>query len=254
MKLLLLVLALAISCKKAEPLPIVETHVEPAKPTLTASSTQLVTAVTADWAATSATLRLWHRDPGGVWQPVGEAWNAVIGSAGSAWGIGQHGDGTGRAGPKKTEGDRKSPAGAFALRASYGYAAAPPKGTKLPYTPSDETLKCVDDPASLHYASIVDADAQRDWHSAEDMKRSDDAYTWVIDIAHNPKRVPGEGSCIFLHVWRGPDSSTVGCTAMPEPQLRDLLARLDPAQNPTYVLLPRDEYTSLAAAWGLPAL
>ena len=71
------------------------------------------------------------------------------------------------------------------------------------------------------------------------MRRKDALYTWVIDVAHNPSRVPGEGSCIFLHVWKDADSPTVGCTAMPEPAAPQACSpQLDPAQKPTFVLLP----------------
>ena len=60
--------------------------------------------------------------------------------------------------------------------------------------------------------------------SAEEMKRPDALYTWVVDVAHNPTRLPNGGSCIFLHVWSGADSTTVGCTAMAEPKLAQLIA------------------------------
>jgi hypothetical protein len=263
MKVLLLAALLLAGCKsKSEPAPVLAPPVQVAPVTkapptpIAATTTQLITAVPADWNATTATLRLWHREPGKPWTAVGDAWTGVVGAAGSGWGIGLHGDAPpfGHTGPKKQEGDKKSPAGSFRMRAAYGYATAPPTGTRLPYTPTDDNVKCVDDPASLHYATIVNkAGIELDWHSAEDMRRNDALYTWVIDLAHNPARVPGEGSCIFLHVWKDADSPTVGCTAMPEPQLRALLVALDPAQDPTFVLLPRAEYSSLAAAWGLPA-
>jgi len=55
-------------------------------------------------------------------------------------------------------------------------------------------------------------------------------------------------------VWSGPESTTVGCTAMEKPRLEALLGKLDPAQKPLYVLLPRGEYARVATAWGLPAL
>jgi hypothetical protein len=55
-------------------------------------------------------------------------------------------------------------------------------------------------------------------------------------------------------VWGGKDTTTVGCTAMEEPRLAALLAQLDPTDQPLFILLPRAEYTALAAAWGLPPL
>jgi L,D-peptidoglycan transpeptidase YkuD (ErfK/YbiS/YcfS/YnhG family) len=226
-----------------------------ASPMIGPSTTQLVTAVVPDWTSTKAELRLWQRDASG-WHVVGEPWPGVVGRTGSAWGVGVHGDGppAGRQGPRKHEGDGKSPAGVFAIRGAYGYADAPPTGTRLHYTPVGESWKCVDDPQSSHYAEIVDdARVDIDWKSAEDMRRKDDAYTWVVDLAHNPTHHAGDGSCIFLHVWRGEDSSTVGCTAMAQPPLEKLVAALDPARQPMFVLLPRAEYEALAPVWGLPA-
>jgi hypothetical protein len=227
----------------------------PAGPVIPAASRQLLTAIPADWDATTASLRLWRRDAGGPWQAVGAPWAAVIGKTGAAWGRGLHGDGAPPTldGPAKVEGDGKSPAGAFALRGSYGYAATAVAGARLPYTALDDGWQCVDDPASTHYATILDRRTTTpDWRSAETMRRPDALYTWVVDVAHNPRRQPGAGSCIFLHVWRGPDSVTVGCTAMAEPDLAHLLVALDPEATPTFVLLPGAAYDAVAPAWGLP--
>jgi D-alanyl-D-alanine dipeptidase len=221
-----------------------------------AEARQLVTAIVDDWGATRATLRRWRRADAGAgagWEPDGEPWPGVIGQGGAAWGAGLHGAGApaGRGGPVKREGDGKSPAGAFALRGSYGYAQAPPAGTRLPYVPLDERWRCVDDPASRHYARILDrTTVAPDWRSAEEMRRADELYAWVVDVAHNPAHAPGAGSCIFLHVWRGEGSATVGCTAMDERTLAQLIATLDPSA--VFVLLPRAEYAALAPAWALP--
>lgn len=219
------------------------------------STRQLVTAVVPDWDATTAELRLWSRDPNGVWQPAGPPWQGVIGRTGAAWGVGLHGSGApaGRTGPRKHEGDGKSPAGVFVLTSTFGYAAAPPPRAGLPYTAVDASWKCVDDPASRHYNQILDERAvAKDWTSAEDMRRTDDVYRWVVEVAHNASRTGGEGSCIFLHVWSGEHSATAGCTAMPEPKLASLLAALSPDAAPAFVLLPRAEYDALAPTWLLP--
>jgi D-alanyl-D-alanine dipeptidase len=230
---------------------------KPTKPNpfiIPAASMQMVTAIVDDWSSTHATLRMWQRD-GASWKPIGEAWPGVIGKTGAAWGDGLHGAFVqGRDGPFKHEGDGKSPAGVFDFRAVYGYAATPPPGAHYPYVALDDRFECVDDADSVQYTHIVDHDhVQKDWKSSEKMRRSDDLYTWVFDIAHNPRAHAGAGSCIFLHVWAGPDAPTVGCTAMAEPQLAHLIATLDPVARPVFVLLPRAEYTALAAQWGLPA-
>jgi D-alanyl-D-alanine dipeptidase len=207
-------------------------------------------------------MTLWQRTLAG-WEPVGDQWPAVIGQGGSAWGIGvfpagrSESDplhlGPNREGPTKKEGDMKSPAGVFAFRSTYGYTDDAPKGWRMPYE-SAADLECIDDPASDHYTQIVDRkQVASDWQSAEQMRRDDGAYEWVLDVAHNPDAKPGAGSCIFLHVWSGPESTTAGCTAMDKGKLERLLGKLDPANQPLYVLMPRAEYRAVAPLWGLPA-
>jgi D-alanyl-D-alanine dipeptidase len=216
---------------------------------------QLVVGVIGGWDDTNATLARYERGADGSWRRIGEPWAAVIGRSGAAWGRGLHGDGApaGANGPIKQEGDGRAPAGAFSIVASYGYAGAPVAGTKLPYHALGDAWRCVDDPKSTHYNHVLDSSGlDVDWASAEVMHRDDELYTWVVEIAHNPGAAAGAGSCIFFHVWRGPGTSTAGCTAMPQPTLELLLGWLEPAKHPAYVLLPRDEYAARAAAWGLP--
>jgi D-alanyl-D-alanine dipeptidase len=221
-----------------------------------AGAAQLVVGVTPDWDSTTVTLARFAR-AGQGWTMIGAPWAAVIGRSGAAWGRGLHGEGApaGAAGPVKREGDGRAPAGAFAIADSYGYATAALSGSRTAYHPLDAGWRCVDDPASTHYNRVFDAAGLAiDWTSAEDMRRADALYTWVIEIAHNRAAAAGGGSCIFFHVWSGAGSSTAGCTAMPQDQIEGLLGWLDPAQRPAYVLLPRAEYTARMAAWGLPAL
>ena len=225
-----------------------------ARSPLPPATRQLLTVITPTWDATTAELQLWTRDGTG-WKPEGPVWQGVVGRTGAAWGVGLHGRGApaGRSGPLKREGDGASPAGVFAIGTTYGYAAKPPDGAGLSYTQVDASWKCVDDPRSRHYNQILDQrTTEPDWTSAEDMRRSDPLYTWVVNVTHNAPRSAGDGSCIFLHVWSGPDSSTVGCTAMPAATLAELIARLSPAELPAIVLLPRAEYDALAEPWKLP--
>lgn len=256
MRRTLLVVALLAACDRKAATPPASTapgavaSVVPHGFAIPKQTKQLVTAIVDDWTSTHARLALWTRTPTG-WQRAGDEWPAVVGRTGTAWGIGLAP--AGREGPTKKEGDGKAPAGVFAFRSAYGYADDAPKGWRMPYEPSDD-LECIDDPASEHYTKIVDRkQVASDWESAEQMRRDDAVYQWVLDIAHNPDAKPGAGSCIFLHVWSGPESTTVGCTAMDKTTLEALLAKLDPANQPLYVLLPRSEYDAVATAWGLPA-
>jgi L,D-peptidoglycan transpeptidase YkuD (ErfK/YbiS/YcfS/YnhG family) len=89
------------------------------------------------------------------------------------------------------------------------------------------------------------------------MRRDDDLYRWVVEVGHNggggrAAAVAGAGSCILLHVWQDADRGTAGCTAMPRQRIEELLAALDPAANPVFVLLPREVHAALRGAWRLP--
>jgi D-alanyl-D-alanine dipeptidase len=222
----------------------------------------LVTAVADDWTSTQVTLARWHRaNLDGDWMRVGEPWPGVIGRSGLAWGDGLHGTGApaGHDGPVKREGDGRSPAGAFRITHGFGYAPyktdryRPVERTfvlPLDFIPLTDATECVDDPRSAAYNTIVERTGSADWTSAEHMRRDDDLYSVGAVVDHNPDRTPGEGSCIFLHVWSGPDSTTVGCTAMDKDRLVTLVGSL--GQHVVFVQLPRAEYRALQHEWGLP--
>jgi D-alanyl-D-alanine dipeptidase len=210
----------------------------------------LVTAVADDWTSTKVTLTHWHRkDVEHAWERVGKPWDGVIGRTGLAWGDGIHGHGApkGDDGPTKHEGDGKAPAGAFRVRQRFGYDAK--HAHFHDYKALTEATECVDDPKSAAYNTLVEHTGSADWTSAEHMHRDDDLYSIGAVVEHNPRRTPGEGSCIFLHVWSGPDSTTVGCTAMDKDSLEALLSY---SHELVFVQLPRAEYRALQHEWGLP--
>jgi D-alanyl-D-alanine dipeptidase len=135
---------------------------------------------------------------------------------------------------------------------AYGYDSAR-EGVSLPYVQATPELRCVDDPKSRHYNRIVStADTAIDWQSAEYMRRQDELYAIAIVVEHNTEQTePGAGSCIFIHVWRGPDSGMTGCTAMPMDALEPFARWLRP-DAAVLVALPRSEYDALQRSWGLP--
>jgi D-alanyl-D-alanine dipeptidase len=242
-KLLAVLLAVA-ACSHGAP----SASDPPPSPPLLADASDVVLAVADSWTSTTVTLSHWQRDKGANdWFQLGHPWPGVVGHSGLAWGSGLHGDGApkGHAGPIKREGDGASPAGAFRITGSFGYVQAPGRRVLT------ETTECVDDPKSSAYNTIVEHTGSADWSSSEHMRRPDDLYSIGAVVDHNPARVPGGGSCIFLHVWDGPDSTTVGCTAMDHIKLAEALGTL--GANPVFVLLPRAEYEALRKPWGLPA-
>jgi L,D-peptidoglycan transpeptidase YkuD (ErfK/YbiS/YcfS/YnhG family) len=120
---------------------------------------------------------------------------------------------------------------------------------------SRQSVKCVDDPASLRYNRLVDQDtvASPDWSSHEEMRLTNGVYRLGIWVSHNDAPPePGDGSCIFLHVWRGPGVPTVGCTAMADGDIEALLRWLDPRAHPVLVQAPRAAYEPLRSALRLP--
>lgn len=221
-----------------------------------ARSRQLVVVTTGDWDARGGTLRRYERrGPRSSWRPVRGPFAVVVGRNGLGWGAGVNS--AAGAGPVKKEGDGKAPAGVFRLSSAFGYApTAEARWLKLPYLPLDSSVECVDDVNSPNYNLILDKDRLKnaDWKSSEQMRRDDELYRWGVVVEHNAAPpVSGKGSCIFLHIWQGPESGTAGCTAMERKNLEELLGWLDPKKGPLLVQLPTTEYARLRGSWRLPA-
>ena len=214
-----------------------------ARPDLLVGSSQAIVVTTAGWSETNGLLQRYERTAGG-WKAVGDPMAIVTGRTGLAWAGGLLQEAAPAGAPVKREGDGKSPAGIFALGTAFGFDASSP--FRLPYKPLRDATECVDDSASIYYNTIVDRDAvpRVDWSSSEKM-RTIGQYRWGAVVLHNTPPRPGGGSCIFLHIWGGPSSTTSGCTAMSQEDLETLLRWLDPAANPRLVQLPRGEYQRL---------
>lgn len=179
-----------------------------------------------------------------------EPWNAkagpmpvVLGRQGLAWGCGDYTPSAPAGWPEKKEGDGCSPAGVFPITFAFGSESQDANHwIKLPYRRATPHLRGVDDPQSKYYNQVVDeTQVTPDWKSSEDMLREDGLYRWGAFVAHNPRGEPFRGSCIFLHVWSGPNRGTAGCTAMPEPVLRQVLAWLDPRKKPCLVQIAKED-------------
>jgi D-alanyl-D-alanine dipeptidase len=220
-------------------------------------SRQLIVVTTPGWDAVGGTLRRFERESArGSWSQAGARVPVVVGRAGLGWGAGLAAADS-DAGPSKREGDGRAPAGVFRLGPAFGFA---PRGEaswlRVAYRPLTPAVECVDDTDSRHYNLVVDRNALKsaDWNSSERM-REVEGYRWGLVVGHNAAPpVAGLGSCIFLHVWAGPDKGTAGCTALEQVNLEALLRWLDPAKTPLLVQLPEAEYARLRGVWRLPAL
>jgi D-alanyl-D-alanine dipeptidase len=132
-----------------------------------------------------------------------------------------------------------------------------PESLTFPYTRLSQYTECVDDVNSHHYNKVVGRDQVGifDWKSSEKMLEIGPAYELGVFVAYNSYPVVrGNGSCIFLHVWKDATTPTVGCTAMGRIDLERLVSWLEPGHNPYLVQLPEAEYNSLKKSWNLPDL
>ncbi|MDP2653306.1 MAG: M15 family metallopeptidase [Candidatus Omnitrophota bacterium] len=170
-----------------------------------------------------ALLTGWQKNGEGSWQPVIGPVAAVLGKNGLAL-----------AGEKR-EGDGRTPAGVFRLGTAFGYTASVKTG--LSYRQATDNDFWVDDPESPDYNLWVQGPVQA--KSFEKMKREDDLYKYGVVMEYNTDPVvPGNGSAIFLHVWRGFGRPTAGCVAVAEPDLLHLLEWLDARQSPVLITQP----------------
>jgi zinc D-Ala-D-Ala dipeptidase len=218
-----------------------------------ATARQLLVVTTDGWDAAAARLTRYERaDPGTTWTPVGPPIDVIVGRKGLAWDP----DAAWAPidGPRKKEGDGRSPAGVFGLGTAFGFApASDARHLKLPFLPVTPTLDCVDDSASGYYNQLVDrAAVAKTWSSAERMLEVGEAYRFGVVVEYNTAPVvAGRGSCIFLHIGKA-GQGTAGCTAMPAPVLEAVMRWLDPAEKPALVQMPVAAYRALRSVWGLP--
>lgn len=222
-------------------------------------SRQLIVVVAKSWDADSAQLYLFERNSSDEWTHVAGPWSVMLGDSGLAWGVGLYQDPPDER--HKREGDHRSPAGVFELGDFFGYDSIPPPGIKFPYHWATKTLHCVDDTGSVFYNSLVDeSQVVRDssgnlpWKSSEVMRLDSVDYKYGIVVKHNPRGIPGLGSCIFLHLNSYSHSPTVGCTAMDEDKMLQLMHWLDPQKYPLLVQLPFNSYVAYVTDWNLPIL
>ncbi len=200
-------------------------------------SRQLVFVVAAQWTDTRGALQRYEREPGGAWTAIGGRREVLLGRGGLGWGLGLSASAPGQPGPVKREGDQRSPAGVFALPSAFGHE---PRTLRLPYRVAGSGVEAVDDPASRYYNRIVRRAeiAHPDWHSSEKMDALA-GYSLGIVVGHNPRNLPGAGSCIFIHLWQGDRRGTAGCTVLRERDLIELAEWLDARRLPVLVQLPR---------------
>lgn len=218
------------------------------------NSTQCVVGVAKDWNSSYVTLQVYQKN-GAAWQKSGSSWSGRLGRSGLVWGLGLHPLPAGAT--IKKEGDWRTPAGVFRIGGVWGDEASIRKHAQLPYRRVTSRDLWVEDPQSPSYNRhvILDHEPATAWEKKQQMKQNDPAHKLKLFIAHNasPQVRKGAGSSIFFHIWRGAGSKpTAACTTMDEAKLRNLIALIDPAKQPLYIILPQTEYQKYREIWKLP--
>lgn len=123
----------------------------------------------------------------------------------------------------KREGDLATPEGAWRLLWVYCRAdrGAPPGGS-LPVHALGPQRGWAETPADPAYNSPIHHPHP---FPADRMFRGDGLYDICAVTDHNAARVPGDGSAIFVHLWRRPCWPTAGCVAFRRTDLAWILQR-----------------------------
>ena len=199
-------------------------------------SEQLIFATNTDASSFQVTIHTLEKK-NGAWRLVFPTFDGSIGEKGFAP-IGE-----------KREGDGKTPSGIFPLGTAFGYD--PSAATKMPYRQATEDDFWVDDVNSEDYNQWVKGETSA--ASREKMKRDDDQYKYGVVIEYNTNPiVKGNGSAIFLHVWKSGES-TSGCVAMSEEMVLKILGWLDPDKKPLIVMGTEFELGAMKSAFRAPA-
>ena len=222
---------------------------------LLSTSLQLLIVITPDWNSVDGTLYRYERSSiNDEWQPFNNSIPVSVGKNGLAWGQGLHPDTTG---PSKQEGDNKAPAGIFSLGPVFGNHTYAHHCQHMPFVLIEDGLEAVDDPQSIYYNQFIRRHtiATPDWNSSENMAKVGFQYDLGLVIRHNLSPIqPGKGSCIFMHIWRGPNMGTAGCTAMSEQHMIEIATWLDAQKNPLLIQIPIQETFSFTKIANLPKI
>ena len=212
---------LASTITEKIPAPLVVMEIPSALVELPQETKQVVVVKTSQDESFQAQLTAWERSGKG-WKAVFPPMPVVIGRNSFA------------AKGHKQEGDGRTPSGVFKFGTVFGYDPWVPTQARYHQLTDDDIW--VDDPASPEY-NRWSSKKRTEAKSFEVMRRKDDLYKYgaVIEYNRDPV-VPGKGSAIFMHVWRGPDSPTAGCVAMSEENILKFFKWLDKDSNPVIIL------------------
>lgn len=203
--------------KKPEPTPPPNNNNVVDNMTGLGNSRQVILVTTKGSSTTTGQFQTFEKDGTGKWNRLLQG-TAYVGKTGMT--------------SNKQEGDGKTPIGKFTLGTAFGYQGNP--GTKLNFRNSTADDVWVDDSNSKYYNTWQqDSNPDKDWNSAESMMHR--LYNYGIVINYNTGQTPGRGSAIFLHVG---NSYTLGCVAVSQSNLVNIMKWVDPGKNPVIIQTP----------------
>lgn len=134
---------------------------------------------------------------------------------------------------QKTEGDKKSPEGLFAIGTAFGYNESLDTGLNYIQVTRDDLW--IDDPEHKDYNKWVKSPT--DARSYEVMRRKDHQYKMGAVIKYNTHPIiPGKGSAVFLHIQEAAGIGTSACIAMEKTALGEIMQWLDKKQSPAVLM------------------
>ena len=183
------------------------------------TGTDQMVVVVSDGSTYGATLYYYTKESGS-WEYVFETYS-VVGMNGMA--------------DHTYEGDVTTPVGRYDLGLAFGIKSDP--GTSLPWLDVTDDLYWVDDTESDYFNMLVSSyEVSTDnWASAEHLIDHANAYNYAINIEVNPECSKDCVSAIFLHVFSSYVPYTLGCVAISEERMVDLLLDLEVGAQITIV-------------------
>jgi L,D-peptidoglycan transpeptidase YkuD (ErfK/YbiS/YcfS/YnhG family) len=179
---------------------------------------RLVLVTTPDMESSKARLQLFTRTSTTVpWRPLSAGEPAMVGKMGLAWGLPflsykREGE------PEKVEGDKRTPAGFYRLGSSFGFAKVE-RDNYIAVEPGQTV--CVEDATSPLYNTITTRSQLAPETKADNMADTS-LFRNGLFVDYPSDRQTRRGSCIFIHVWKTPDTKTSGCVALSEPRVKAL--------------------------------
>ncbi|MDC6464532.1 L,D-transpeptidase family protein [Candidatus Pelagibacter ubique] len=125
---------------------------------------------------------------------------------------------------KKKEGDYSTPKGLFNLRKLYfrkDRVGIP--SCRLNKKKIKKDMAWCDDPKHQKYNEEIKT---KNKNLKENLYRKDHKYDYLISISHNERKIPGNGSAVFIHLTDQYEP-TAGCIALRKKDFEILLKLID---------------------------